>query len=707
MEISKNPSSGRFEFKDIEEKEVRKGKEISGIYGFHGTFENFIGRVLAFFNKTVAVEGNDGTYFFNCESLKHWFDRVGVQGKLEVHNPKWVQQTIDGIIQKKIEANEELHEAIRKGQEWRCAPIIRNGISVNGRNAEGELPLEQAIKKGNSDIVRKLVQLGANVKLQPSKASGSATLLEFVEKTIPSENKATFLFFLDPKNQQALKHVLEQEEQQQKLDKEKQEKQEKERNLRQDFNQALRGGNLGELKSDKYKDLKIEVEPYGSHPLSVTLEGTQNLKENRFAVADYLVAKNPGLINQTDYRKISPLQTAISQFDVDGVKWLISKGADPTLKSSENKSLFEYAKDLFAHQFTPMTEIQKDILMLLAPNEVEKKSVEASYLEKKKNIDQKKELDKQKAEILQTIQADDVEGFKLLIDKGYDPSLYGEFLYDIIHSSKEKSLEILNFFLKKASPERLNQEIFNFLPLEWAIRKRDPKKVELLIQNGARTDLKTSDGLTFDQFVDDQKNPYKTEENKKEWDQIQKAIQALFKSQEYGQVPKNEEGADLGQVKPVQKELEKPEEEIKPQPQVQPQKPDLAQQRRDFIYAQNLEEAKEVINQGIDPSLMVEFLKTSISSDKPFSSEVLNLLLEKATPEQVNGLYMNHPLIEWAVIKHDSKKVKALLDKGANTKFKIFMYGSLYDFAVARERKDQNVVEWNQNHQEILELLKP
>lgn len=75
MEIFKN-NFNRFEIKYVIDPGFGD-KKVKGINGFHGWLGGLIGLILEkIFHKTVAIQIDEKTFYFNCKSLVKWFKRI-------------------------------------------------------------------------------------------------------------------------------------------------------------------------------------------------------------------------------------------------------------------------------------------------------------------------------------------------------------------------------------------------------------------------------------------------------------------------------------------------------------------------------------------------------------------------------------------------------------------------------------------------------
>lgn len=105
--ISKN-AYNRFDVENTEEEAeyIKNGKPLKGINGFHGFWGNLIGLFLEkIFHKTVAVEGRDGKYYFNCKSFAKWLKRIDPEkygdvknNELNAHSRNWVHVALNDIV---------------------------------------------------------------------------------------------------------------------------------------------------------------------------------------------------------------------------------------------------------------------------------------------------------------------------------------------------------------------------------------------------------------------------------------------------------------------------------------------------------------------------------------------------------------------------------------------------------------------------------
>ena len=103
MKISIN-NFNRFDIKAPDCGIKKNGKVIKiGINGYHGRWENLIGRILEIFRYTVAVKGEDGTYYFYCKSVENWLMRVDPNRtdvnslRKDTQNPEWVANALSSI----------------------------------------------------------------------------------------------------------------------------------------------------------------------------------------------------------------------------------------------------------------------------------------------------------------------------------------------------------------------------------------------------------------------------------------------------------------------------------------------------------------------------------------------------------------------------------------------------------------------------------
>lgn len=81
-------------------------KDVRGISGYHGLFEDIIGLIAEkIFHKTVAVEsGKDNIYYLNCKSFVNWLkrvapDKIDFNTEKNSHNAEWVKNTIAAVAE--------------------------------------------------------------------------------------------------------------------------------------------------------------------------------------------------------------------------------------------------------------------------------------------------------------------------------------------------------------------------------------------------------------------------------------------------------------------------------------------------------------------------------------------------------------------------------------------------------------------------------
>lgn len=55
------------------------------------------------------------------------------------------------------------------GDEFLCLFILECGGDINATNANGEVPLHDAVKRGDIEIIKELLTNGADVNVQPFK----------------------------------------------------------------------------------------------------------------------------------------------------------------------------------------------------------------------------------------------------------------------------------------------------------------------------------------------------------------------------------------------------------------------------------------------------------------------------------------------------------------------------------------------------------
>lgn len=77
-------------------------------------------------------------------------------------NPPTPTTTIDNHC-----IQQDFHEAVRKGDQSEWIRLLRNcvGVNVNVFDGDGQTPLHQSVIEGNLEMVKLLVQLGADVRL--------------------------------------------------------------------------------------------------------------------------------------------------------------------------------------------------------------------------------------------------------------------------------------------------------------------------------------------------------------------------------------------------------------------------------------------------------------------------------------------------------------------------------------------------------------
>ncbi len=62
--------------------------------------------------------------------------------------------------------NEDLFEAVKKGDQKKVAALIKKGVDVNVKGKYGSTPLHFAAKRGRIKVMKLLMQNGANVNFK-------------------------------------------------------------------------------------------------------------------------------------------------------------------------------------------------------------------------------------------------------------------------------------------------------------------------------------------------------------------------------------------------------------------------------------------------------------------------------------------------------------------------------------------------------------
>ncbi len=76
-----------------------------------------------------------------------------------------IQTTVE---QSEACVQQDFHEAVRKGDQSEWSRLLRGccrGVNVNVFDGEGQTPLHQSVIDGNLELVKLLVQFGADVRL--------------------------------------------------------------------------------------------------------------------------------------------------------------------------------------------------------------------------------------------------------------------------------------------------------------------------------------------------------------------------------------------------------------------------------------------------------------------------------------------------------------------------------------------------------------
>ncbi|QLH35721.1 MAG: hypothetical protein HWD61_05935 [Parachlamydiaceae bacterium] len=108
------------------------------------------------FHKTVAISGQDGIYYLNCQSLANLFHRIDPEGykntkdlASQAQNPEWVEKTIKSVAEiskAKVESHEALLTAIRTQDFHKCEDLLNAGVSPKPYGNKAS-PLNVAVEK--------------------------------------------------------------------------------------------------------------------------------------------------------------------------------------------------------------------------------------------------------------------------------------------------------------------------------------------------------------------------------------------------------------------------------------------------------------------------------------------------------------------------------------------------------------------------------
>lgn len=175
MQVSKN-SFSRFD--------ISKIHDPIGIAGYHGRLSNLIGKLLAIFHKTVALDTKAGTYYLNCISFAKWYQRVtGIQGDtnffaLQARNPIWVKNKIKEVIQEnqkrtaeKAKEQRRIDEDKAKEQHRIDEAKAKEQLRIDDEKAKVQLNdhFVQAVRNGDFQECQNLFKKGVDVKTLPNR----------------------------------------------------------------------------------------------------------------------------------------------------------------------------------------------------------------------------------------------------------------------------------------------------------------------------------------------------------------------------------------------------------------------------------------------------------------------------------------------------------------------------------------------------------
>lgn len=245
----------------------------------------------------------------------------------------------------------DLHRAAIEGKTDQIDKLLKEGININERNAEGLTPLHEAIGALKFSTAEKLVKAGADVNakglvgrtalmfaciigLRPGKVYNAATGNEMTSRSIrysnaegkvhPDEGQFDFVKFLvkngaDPK-------------------------------MRDDENKVA----LHFAAENGYVEIvKYLVEQCGSDVNASNFYGAVPLhyaaRHNYPQIAAFLMQKDADINatfngNGDSLKGLTPLMVAVFQGHETVVKLLLSKGANLNLKDASGKTALDYAK---------------------------------------------------------------------------------------------------------------------------------------------------------------------------------------------------------------------------------------------------------------------------------------------------------------------------------------------------------------------------
>ncbi|MBC8245052.1 MAG: ankyrin repeat domain-containing protein [Verrucomicrobia bacterium] len=229
------------------------------------------------------------------------------------------------------EAPVSIHEACKTGNMRELNQWLSLGTDLNQKDKNGYAPLHHACENGQEDMVRKLLEHKAKVNLLTTASLFSPMACLVIGRL---DNKVTEPELLkiigllrkaggdiNPTSEEAVPPVK----------------------------AVVARGNMELL--DFFMSLHVHIFVEDSDKRTMLHHAALNPNENSLAVTEFLVGR--GLdVNAQDSDGNTPLHLALSPFQQDVAKYLISSGADPEIKNWKGIS--------------PHTMVQQDIVNFLS-----------------------------------------------------------------------------------------------------------------------------------------------------------------------------------------------------------------------------------------------------------------------------------------------------------------------------------------------------